>query len=837
MKINFELNSSSVVGWFKKYWWALAVPSVLAGVAYLAWTPNPTQGLSDPAEVERQLKGDFTPHSRIQSSLHQPPAPKQEFAEVEVTGTVNNGRVHAVMKVPKSNGGSGSLLTDQSDLVKTETWMQSIMGGIGAVLMMFGPFILMGLILWYFNRRGQSVASGLAGAPAAAGGGHATHYGKNSLPGAPAGADTSFLKVIQPEDNTVRLDDLILDKGLKKKLSKLANSLGEKKRLYEAERAKLVATEEAKAKKSGFFGKDSGSAVKIEIDVKDIKVPKPMTRRFKSKPSIAHLFVGGPGVGKTLAATAIAGSAGVPILVIAGSLENTFLGGGSSRVDIVMAIAAQMGPCLIFVDEAENAAGQRQKGGEKFGATSDATTAKWLAAIDGVQNKINKNSEFMGPGDWIYFAMATNYEAMMDEAIKRSGRLKTINFPLPTVPLLQRMLKLFVGKKEMPLGPDIDPEFLAAATMLSGKSGADIEEIANAFAEHAEDVEEYITNHMKRRGAGDEEVNQALDGLRFGQKDFLYGVIDHLMGAKIEDNVPDFKRDVNTTVHELFHALAGAVAGYLELNHDRMRLLCVSRRQRSLGVCYWSPANGEQTNYSKREILGLTILGYAGGASQSLINFFRFDLGKELNFFTDSGASSDLAMAANLIKDNVALHHGSTKVGPIVKGQNGRTYASEMGPEMVNEIDHEIRARQRLGYAIAHWICAALISHPIVWEMVEEVLISEDNLMVEDRFYTYFQRLLADERVKRAIEKELPVFIREESEKAYAAPATYAWVPVLPSDEVREIVTGHMSLLEPKYYELQRQLAAESLAAEAPVEAKAEASVKAAAEAPAEAKA
>jgi hypothetical protein len=133
MKINFELNSSSVVGWFKKYWWALAVPSVFAGVMYFAWTPNPTQGLSDPAEVERQLNGDFTPHSQIKSSLHQPPAAKQEFAEVEVTGTVADGRVHAVVKVPKSNGGGG-LIADQSDLVKTETWMQSIVGGMGAVL-------------------------------------------------------------------------------------------------------------------------------------------------------------------------------------------------------------------------------------------------------------------------------------------------------------------------------------------------------------------------------------------------------------------------------------------------------------------------------------------------------------------------------------------------------------------------------------------------------------------------------------------------------------------------------------------------------------------------------
>ncbi|MBA3991928.1 MAG: hypothetical protein C0469_00275 [Cyanobacteria bacterium DS2.3.42] len=817
MKINFELNSSSVVGWFKKYWWALAVPSVFAGVMYFAWTPNPTQGLSDPAEVERQLNGDFTPHSQVRSSLHQPPAAKQEFAEVEVTGTLADGRVHAVVKVPKSNG--GGLITDQSDLVKTETWMQSILGGMSAVLMMLGPFIFMGLILWYFNRRGQGVATGLMGAPAPAGTPSASPYAvpsaKNKIPGVPAGMDTSFMTIVFPEDNTVRLNDLILEKGLKKTVSKIANDLGEKKRLFDEARAKLVAEQEAKAKKAGWL--DSRSEVKVTVDITDIKVARPKARRFKSKSSSAYLYVGPPGVGKTLMATAIAGSAGVPMISIAGSLENTFLGGGSSRVDVVMFVAQLLGPCIIFIDEAENTTGQRQKGGERFGASADGTTAKWLAAMDGVQQKIGKNSEFMGPGDWIHFALATNYADMIDEAIKRSGRAKIINCPLPTVPLLQRMLKLFVGKKGIPLGPDLDPDFQAAATMLTGKSGADIEAIANSFAEHAEDTEALLKKRMKRQGSSDEDVELALEEMTFGQKDFLFGVIDHLMGAKIEDNVADFERDVNTTVHELFHALAGAVAGHLGLNDDRMRLLCVSRRQKSLGVCYWSSARGERSNYSKRDILGFSILGYAGGASQTLINFPKYSFGPELDFYTDTGAGSDLSVAANLIKDSVALNHGSTKVGPIVKGQNGRTYSSEMGADMVNEIDHEIRARQRLGYAIAHWICSALISHPIIWEMVEEVLISEDNLMVEGRFYDYFDRLLSDPHVRRQIEEALPSFIRQESDKAFNSPVTYTWVPVLPSQEQREFVIGQMNRLEPKYYEMHKQFAIQALEDEAPL--------------------
>jgi len=638
-------------------------------------------------------------------------------------------------------------------------------------------------------------------------GGMGTHFDANAPEGAPAGADLSFLTIIKPADNPVRLASVILDKGLKKKLGKIAASLAEKKRLYEEARAALVAEEEARAKKTNSWSKDSSP---VKVDMSKAKIKKPKEGLFRSKPGKAFLFTGGPGTGKTLTATAIAGTAGVPILVISGTLENTLLGGGAQRVDIVMSIAAKLGPCLIFVDEAENAAGQRDKGGQKMGATSDSTTAKWLAAIDGVRQKVDKDSEFMGAGDWIYFAMATNYADMMDEAIKRAGRLKVLNFTNPTVPLLQKMLQRFIGKKKLPLASDMDTTFLAAATMLSGKTGADIEEIANSFAEYCEEEAQRVASKLEKAGKSEQEVQAAVESLRFGQQAFLFGVIDHLMGAKIEDDTTDFNRDLNTTLHELFHALAGAVAGRLGLSADRMRLLCVSRRQRSLGVCFWSPAKGDRTNLSKRDVLGLTMIGYAGGAVQSLINFFKTGLGREFDFFSDSGAAQDLTMSANLIKDNVALHHGSLSVGPISKGNYGRTHITEMGDDMVNEVDLVIRARQRLGYAIAHWICSTLISSPIVWEMAEEVLISRDNLMVEDRFYEYFDRLMGDERIRLAIDEELPKFIRTESDKATSDPKTYVWVPQAPSPQVCDFIRQRIEQLEPKYAELQLLLEAEA---------------------------
>ncbi len=792
--------------YFKKHWrWLVLLLPVLLIATSIYQMPSGVISRAPPAPAVQ------TDGAKVST-----PEPKEKVTVEDNTFITSDGKkVTWQHKTTERADDATNNIVDTSDI---SSFFSSLIAGFSTFVY---SLVLPGLILTIVVRfmMGKGLPGGRlfqGGTPTIPGAvpNPGTHIDPGAPSGAPAGADLSFLTIIKPEDNPVRLDQVILDAGLKRKLLKVSGSLRQKKQLYEKARADLIAEIQAKSKKDeGWFSSGPApQALTPVLDMTGVKVKKPKAGFFRSKSGVAYLFVGGPGVGKTLAATALAGSAGVPLLIISGTLENTLLGGGAQRVDLVMAIASKMGPCMIFVDEAENAAGQRDKGGQKIGATSDGTTAKWLAAIDGARQKVDKDSEFMGVSDMIYFAMATNYLDAMDEAIKRSGRLKIINFPKPTVPLLQRMLQLFIGKKKLPLGPDIDPTFLGAATMLSGKTGADIEEIANSFAEYCEDEVERLAKAMKRAGKTKKEIKAAAASLRFGQQAFLFGVIDHLMGAKIEDDVSDFQRDVNTTLHELFHALAGAVAGRLGLSSDRMRLLCVSRRQKSLGVCFWSPAKGDRTNVSKRDVLGLSMIGYAGGAVQTLINFFKVSLGRELDFFTDSGAASDLSMCANLIKDNVALHNGSLNIGPISKGNNGRTYASEMGPDMVNEIDHEIRARQRLGYAIAHWICSALISSPIVWEMAEEVLISRDNLMVEDRFYTYFDRLMTDERIKKLIEEDLPTFIRQESDKASQSPTTYSWVPPQPAKEVRNFVIEQLKLLEPKYEELQLQLQEEALA-------------------------
>ena len=64
------------------------------------------------------------------------------------------------------------------------------------------------------------------------------------------------------------------------------------------------------------------------------------------------LLVGPPGGGKTLLARCLAGEAGVPFFACSGSdFIEVFAGRGASRVRALFKKAAQVAPCVVFIDE------------------------------------------------------------------------------------------------------------------------------------------------------------------------------------------------------------------------------------------------------------------------------------------------------------------------------------------------------------------------------------------------------------------------------------------------------------------------------------------------------
>jgi ATP-dependent 26S proteasome regulatory subunit len=121
------------------------------------------------------------------------------------------------------------------------------------------------------------------------------------------------------------------------------------------------------------------------------------------------LLHGPPGVGKTFIARAVAGEFGLNLIrVSAGELVSAFRGESSRNVDDCFRFAATKIPCLLFFDEFDAVAQNRQDWPD---AEARRTVGQLLQALE----------EFRSVGELIVMA-ATNHLEDLDPAVIRPGR-------------------------------------------------------------------------------------------------------------------------------------------------------------------------------------------------------------------------------------------------------------------------------------------------------------------------------------------------------------------------------------------------------------------------------
>src|SRR3954468_21707188 len=232
-------------------------------------------------------------------------------------------------------------------------------------------------------------------------------------------------------------------------------------------RAKIYVENKTGVTFSDVAGVDEAKAELQEV-VEFLKDPKKYGRLGARVPK-GVLLVGPPGTGKTLLARAVAGEAGVPFFSISGSeFVEMFVGVGAARVRDLFEQARAKAPAIIFIDELDALGRARGAGGFGGHDEKEQTLNQLLVELDGFDASTG-----------LVLLAATNRPEILDPALLRAGRFdRQVLVDRPDKKGRIQILEVYLKKAK--LGPDVDPEKVAALT--PGFTGADLANLVNEAA-------------------------------------------------------------------------------------------------------------------------------------------------------------------------------------------------------------------------------------------------------------------------------------------------------------------------------------------------------------------
>jgi transitional endoplasmic reticulum ATPase len=213
------------------------------------------------------------------------------------------------------------------------------------------------------------------------------------------------------------------------------------------------AMREVLIKKPNVFFSDIGGLDEAKRNLKEmVEMPLKEPEVFKEAGILAPkgvLLTGPPGTGKTLLAKAIATESEANFISIKGpELVSKWVGESEKAIREIFKKAKQVAPTVIFFDEFDSIAGSR--GGES-NSVNDKIVNQLLTELDGVE-------ELTG----VSIIAATNRADLIDEALKRPGRLDSIvEIGLPDLKTREAIFKIHL--KKMPV-ENIDLKKLASTT-------------------------------------------------------------------------------------------------------------------------------------------------------------------------------------------------------------------------------------------------------------------------------------------------------------------------------------------------------------------------------------
>ncbi|XP_064301906.1 spastin isoform X4 [Phalacrocorax carbo] len=224
---------------------------------------------------------------------------------------------------------------------------------------------------------------------------------------------------------------------------------------------------------------DSGPAVKFD-DIAGQELAKQALQEIVILPSLRPelftglraparglLLFGPPGNGKTMLAKAVAAESNATFFNIsAASLTSKYVGEGEKLVRALFAVARELQPSIIFIDEVDSLLCERREGEHD---ASRRLKTEFLIEFDGVQSSGEDRILVMG---------ATNRPQELDDAVLRRFT-KRVYVSLPNEETRLILLKNLLSKQGSPL---TQKELAQLARMTDGYSGSDLTALAKDAA-------------------------------------------------------------------------------------------------------------------------------------------------------------------------------------------------------------------------------------------------------------------------------------------------------------------------------------------------------------------
>ncbi|XP_026551243.1 spastin isoform X4 [Pseudonaja textilis] len=184
-------------------------------------------------------------------------------------------------------------------------------------------------------------------------------------------------------------------------------------------------------------------------------------------PARGLLLFGPPGNGKTMLAKAVAAESNSTFFNIsAASLTSKYVGEGEKLVRALFAVARELQPSIIFIDEVDSLLCERREGEHD---ASRRLKTEFLIEFDGVQSSGEDRILVMG---------ATNRPQELDDAVLRRFT-KRVYVSLPNEETRLLLLKNLLSKQGNPL---TQKELAQLARMTDGYSGSDLTALAKDAA-------------------------------------------------------------------------------------------------------------------------------------------------------------------------------------------------------------------------------------------------------------------------------------------------------------------------------------------------------------------